>query len=108
RGFLDRAVDQHLPWPWERVELQRRVAALDGRARPVAEAHLLAVAGRLAVDADRGAAGATEQVVDRRVERLADHVPERDLEAREGAVEVETAALDRHVAPHHVREVLDV
>src|SRR5581483_5641213 len=88
----------------EGIELERAVAALDRVAGAVGQA---ALARRLAVDPDRPAARPAEQVVDRRLQRLADDVPERDLEPADRAVEVEAAAFDRHVAPDGVGEVLD-
>jgi site-specific DNA recombinase len=103
--ILDVALDDRVPGTGERVELDRGDPAVD---QPLAALGQRALAIRVGVDADPVAAGAAEQVVDRLLGDLSNDVPHRQLEPRERAVEVESTALDRHVAPHRLCELLDV
>jgi len=97
------------PRPRQRVEFQRREAHLDGfgrRFRIVLGLGFL-VAPAVGVDPDALLAGAAQQIVDGLARGLADDVPQRRLDAGDGAVEFERAAPLGEIVVEHGGEVLD-
>src|SRR5712691_940551 len=92
------------------IEFQRGEAALEDALRGarivLGLAHLVAPAVR--VDADARAAGTAEEVVDRLLGDLAGDVPQRLLDARGGAIELERASPLRIIVERDLQDVADV
>src|SRR5262249_8045254 len=114
-GDLDGAPDVILrdigsPRARKRIEFQRREAALqDGfRAARLVLGRLHLVAPAVRVDANAHTAGPPEQIIDRLPGHLADDIPQRLLDARGGAIELQRPAALRVVVERDLQDMTDV
>ena len=102
--------DPGAPGARQRIELEGIEALLHDlfrRARIVRRL-LQLIAPAVGVDADLLPAAPAEEVIDRLLARLPDDIPQRLLDPRDGAEELDRAAPLRVIVEGDLREVLDV
>src|SRR6266481_4270226 len=89
------------------VELEHGEALLDEALTGGGHGLRRVVAHEARIDGQSGTRGAPQELVDRRVPRLAEEIPERDVHTADGEHGESPAAVDHGPPMQHVHEVLD-